>query len=463
MKRRDLLIGAGALCGTGTGWTSSSLAQTVPAPVDVLRRAQLRGALDATQLGVRPDASDDQSVFLQKVLDKASEENKPVYLPPGRYLVANINLPSRTRLMGLAGTAHLVYGGGGAMLSATGCEQLAIDGISVDGGNRTIDEEYGGLLYLRACPDLRITDCKIAGSLASAISLDTCGGRISGCDISGAAGIAGLFSVNATGLTINDNRVSDCANGGILVHRWEVGKDNTVVSNNRIERIQARGGGTGQRGNGINMFRANGVMVANNHITGSAFSAIRANSASNANITGNTALNSGETAIYAEFSFEGSVISNNIVDGATMGISIANFNEGGRLAVCSNNLIRNLKREAPYPQEVQEFGIGIGVEADTLVLGNVIENAPVAGLTLGWGSFLRNVVASQNIVRQCGLGIAVTVVDGAQRAVIDGNLMQGCERGGIIGHDHTKAVTSELVGSKPNTHAHLTIRHNTLI
>ena len=43
-------------------------------------------------------------------------------------------------------------------------------------------------------------------------------------------------------------------------------------------------------------------------------------------------LNSGETGIYSEFQFEGAVISANVVDGATNGISVVNFNEGGRLA-----------------------------------------------------------------------------------------------------------------------------------
>ena len=36
------------------------------------------------------------------------------------------------------------------------------------------------------------------------------------------------------------------------------------------------------------------------------------------------------------------VIANNIVDGAALGVSVTNFDEGGRLAVVQGNLIRNL-------------------------------------------------------------------------------------------------------------------------
>ncbi|MEE9315155.1 MAG: TIGR03808 family TAT-translocated repetitive protein [Rhizobiaceae bacterium] len=429
-------------------------------PSKPLKLAGLRGALDASQFGVRPDAFDDQSTFLQKVLDKASKENKPVFLPPGTYVVSNINLPPRTRLMGISGTSRLIYSGKGAMFSGTGCELIELNGITLDGANRNFGEEFGGLIYARACPRVLIDNCDFIGSLGAGISLDTCGGRVERVHISGAAGIAGLFAVNSTGLSIQNNTVENCANGGILVHRWTVGDDNTIITGNRIQRIAAKGGGTGQRGNGINLFRANGVIVSNNHISNCAFSAVRANGASNCQITGNTCLGSGETAIYSEFIFEGSLIANNIVDGGTMGISIANFNEGGRLAVCANNLIRNLKTQGPYPAEVAGFGIGISVEADTSVTGNVIEGAPLYGINLGWGPYLRNVIAANNIIKQAGEGIIVSVVKGAGSATISGNIISGAVRGGIIGHEWSNAVTGELAGGKRSPFPHLNVHGN---
>jgi len=460
MNRRDFLkygSVAGLFLPVSIGWPLAASAGK-----NGFQVADLRGALDASQFGVRPDNYDDQSQLLQKVLEQASSENKPVFLPPGRYVVSNLNLPPRTRIMGLLGTSRLIYGGGGAMLSGNGCELIEIDGLTLDGANRNMGEEFGGLLHARACPRVVVENCNFVGSQRAAISLDTCGGRIGQSRISGAAGVAGLFSVNATGLSIQGNEVSDCANGGILVHRWAEGDDNTIVIGNRVKNIAAKGGGTGQRGNGINLFRANGVIVSNNHISDCAFSAIRANSASNVQITGNTCLQSGETAIYSEFAFQGSLIANNIVDGATIGVSIANFNEGGRLAICANNLIRNLKTAGPYPAEIAGFGHGIYVEADTNVRGNVIEGAPRFGIGLGWGPYLRNVIATNNIIRDSGTGIAVSVVKGAGTTIIRDNIIDRVQRGGIIGHEWLNPVTKELVGVKPTPFPHLSLGGNIL-
>lgn len=45
----------------------------------------------------------------------------------------------------------------------------------------------------------------------------------------------------------------------------------------------------------------------------------------------------------------------NIVDDAAIGISIAKFNEGGRLAVCTGNLMLNLRTLGPYPADASGF------------------------------------------------------------------------------------------------------------
>ena len=88
----------------------------------------------------------------------------------------------------------------------------------------------------------------------------------------------------------------------------------------------------------MNVFRAANVLVQGNRISDCAFSAVRANSASNCQIIANRCTRIGEVALYAEFAFEGALIANNLVDGAAMGISVTNFMpEGGRLAVVQGN------------------------------------------------------------------------------------------------------------------------------
>ena len=189
---------------------------------------------------------------------------------------------------------------------------------------------------------------------------------------------------------------------------------------------------------------------------------MRGNAASNLQITGNAISDVGEVAIYSEFGFEGVVIANNTVDGAALGISVTNFNEGGRLAVVQGNLIRNLKNKRPAGTDPNDAaGVGIAVEADASVNGNVIENAPTAGINLGWGKHLRDVSVVGNVVRTAGYGITVSVADGAGTAVIAGNLIAGASRGAIVGMDFAKAVTGDLV-KEPTRFAQLQISGNRL-
>ena len=89
-------------------------------------------------------------------------------------------------------------------------------------------------------------------------------------------------------------------------------------------------------------------------------------------------------------------------------------------------------------------GFGIGVEADTAVTGNVIENAETAGIVAGWGEYLRDVAITGNVVRASGIGVAVSVVAGAGAVAISGNLFAAVKRGAIIGMDHRKPVTGDL-------------------
>ena len=459
MNKREFLKG-GLRLGVAAGLAGAAVAESDAADRSVLRK--IRGSLDATHFGVRPDTADDQSKAIQSLLDQASRDNKPIFFPSGNYVVSNIDLPSRTRMVGIPGASRLIYGGRGSFLNGSGCELVHMTGMVLDGANGVIADEYAGLVYLRAVKDVAIDQCGFIGSQQLGVSLAKCGGRVTRSSISGAAGFAGLYSVDATGLSITENTVSDCANGGILVHRWKAGDDNSIISGNRISRIAAKAGGTGQRGNGINLFRAGNVVVTGNHVSDCAFSAIRANSANNCQMSNNTCLRSGETALYAEFSFEGSVINGNIVDGAVTGISIANFNEGGRLAVCSNNLVRNLLMDGPYPDE-GGFGTGIYVEADTSLTGNVVEGAPTYAIGLGFGAYLRDVVAANNVVRDSAVGFAVSVVEGVGHCTIANNVVSGAKKGAILGYRWNDIVTGELLNDGYQGSPKLVTSGNTLV
>jgi len=448
MLNRRMFIGGTAL-----------LTLAPPALSQPLSQAPMRGSLDASEFGIEPGNPRDQTAAFTQALRDAREADRAIFLSPGNYIVSRLRLPARTRLVGVAGATRLIHGGDGGFVSAADAELITLDGITFDGANQFLADDVRGSLDLRRVASLMVRNCSFMRSARTALGIEAVAGRIEDNHIVN-AGDVGIYSVDAAGLTIAGNTVEDCGNGGILVHRRERGADGTIVAGNRIAQIRAVNGGTGQFGNGINIFRADEVAVRDNHVADCAFSAIRSNSGSNLMISGNRCLRSGETAIYAEFAFEGAAINNNIVDGAANGISVVNFNEGGRLAVVSGNLVRNLTRHGPYPADAPGFGSGIVVEADTAVTGNTIEGAPLNGIRIGWGAYMRNVVASGNVIRDTDVGIAVSVVEGVGAATITGNVISEARKGAVLGYRWSDAVTADLIGNSDHGFPGLTVENN---
>jgi uncharacterized secreted repeat protein (TIGR03808 family) len=291
------------------------------------------------------------------------------------------------------------------------------------------------------------------------IHLESVEGEVAHTTVLGAAHGA-IFTIDARGLVIAGNTILNAGNNGIQVWRSRAGDDGTQVLANRIENVAARAGGTGQNGNGISVFRAANVIVADNRIKNCAFSAVRGNSASNLHIRGNATTGSREVALYSEFAFEGAVIANNVVDGAAIGVSIANIDHGGRLAVCHGNVIRNLVRNGDRQEDRDARGIGIHVEADTAVTGNVIENAEAVGIRTGWGIGLRDVSVTGNVVRVCPIGIAISVAPGAGSALVANNLIVDAARAAILGMEWHKPVTGDLAREVETRYAQLTVSGN---
>lgn len=387
-------------------------------------RATARAALATT---LRPDSGKDETARLQAALDEATGRRQPLVLPPGRFLVRSLLLPAGTQLSGSGRHTVLQHLGGPPLLRAETAHAVTIERLSISGGF-PIEPSWRGLVELRRVTAFSIREITVETSPANGIILEACSGTITGCHIEGAAK-AGIFSIDANGgLEISHNRLTAHGNNGILVWRSAPGEDGTVVAMNRIDRIAARDGGTGENGNAINVFRAGGVLVTSNRIADCAFTAVRANAASNVQILSNSIARVGEVAIFAEFAFEGAVISGNLIDGASTGISVTNFDHGGRLAVVQGNLVRNLQiHRGPS----DPGGYGIFAEADAAVTGNTIEGAPTAGIGLGWGRYCRDLAATGNVVRNCTLGISVTATAEAGSVLLSGNLISGSREGAI--------------------------------
>jgi uncharacterized secreted repeat protein (TIGR03808 family) len=444
-RRRFLVLGTAAAA-------SVSPAVSAPAPLSTL-------GVDGAQFGLRPGSSDDQSAAFQRAVDETARNRAPLAIAPGSYRIGNLKLPPHAQLVGVRGATKLILAGSTSLVSATGAEHVTLSGLVLD-GQRTRLPERRALIHLDNVRRLRISDCEILSAGGTAIACTAADGEIVDTLLNDSADVA-IHSYDARALLIARNTINGAGNNGIQVWRGKAGDDGTIVVDNRIEAIDNRSGGSGQYGNAINIFRAANVIVRGNRIRNCAFTAVRGNAASNLQVAGNSITDAREVAIYAEFGFEGALVANNTIDGAAIGVSITNFNQGGRLASVTGNIIRNLLPKRPAGTDPGDgAGIGIAVEADTAVTGNVIENAPTAGMLLGWGHHLRDVSATGNVVRVADIGIGVSVSTGAGNALIANNMIADVKRGAIVGMDRKRIVTGDLMRGGVERYANLTVTGN---
>lgn len=331
--RRGLLAGGLGLGALGMAAVRSHaagtarLAATERAPASGTDAPAFAAPSSASDSGLVADADADQSAQLQAAIDHASALRVPLVLAPGRYRVAGIRLRPNTIITGALRTAILALSRPGALLMADAADGIGLHHLRLEGDNLANGSEPGALIALKGCGGLMLSHLDISSSGGRAIALDGCSGRVTGCRIDNSKDAA-IFAIDSSGLDITANTIAKCGDNGILVWRRKTGEDGTIVAGNRISHVAATSGGSGQNGNGINVYRAAGVLVEGNRITDCAYSAVRGNAASNLQIIANTCQRIGEVALYAEFGFEGTVIANNLVDGAAAGISVTNFNEG---------------------------------------------------------------------------------------------------------------------------------------
>jgi uncharacterized secreted repeat protein (TIGR03808 family) len=446
LNRRRFLVTSAASAAVST------TAIAAPFPIGAL-------GVDAARFGLRPGSADDQTRALQRAIDETARNRAPLAIAPGSYRVGNLRLPSHAHLVGVRGATRLVLAGEASLISASGADTVSLTDLVVDGANRSLPERRG-LIQFNNVRRLKIAGCEVSKAGGTGIACTASDGEISGTSIVDCTDVA-IHSLDGRGLLIARNAIIGAGNNGIQVWRAKQGDDGTIVSENRIEAIENRSGGSGQYGNAINVFRAGNVIVRGNRIRNCAFTGVRGNAASNIQIAGNTITDTREVALYAEFGFEGALIANNTVDGAAIGVSVTNFNEGGRLAVVQGNIIRNLQPKRPAGTDPGDgAGIGIAVEADTAVNGNVVENAPTGGIMLGWGRHLRDVAATGNVVRRAGIGIGVSVSPGAGSALIANNVIAEVTRGAILGMDGHRIITGDLMKGGAERYANLTIAGN---
>jgi uncharacterized secreted repeat protein (TIGR03808 family) len=324
-------------------------------------------------------------------------------------------LPANISIFGISGATIFKAANSKTIFNALQSANINIKDINIDG----LKAGSKNLIYLTDCQNITLDNIDLKNSSGNGAFIEKCQGNISNSSISNIK-LAAIHLQDSKGMIATNNQIKNCDNGGILVWRYERGRDGSIITDNQISGIGSDSG-NGQNGNGINVFNADEVIVANNSISDCAFSAIRANTTNNTIIEGNICTQCQEAAIFSEFAFSGSIIANNIIDQAATGIAITNFDDDGRLAVCSGNIVRNIWPSSPTNPDT--VPLGIFAEADTAISANVVENVPGIGILVGWGPYLRNVMVNGNVIRNTKIGIGASVVDGVGKAHISNNLI----------------------------------------
>ncbi|WP_424981839.1 TIGR03808 family TAT-translocated repetitive protein [Maritalea sp. S77] len=441
-RRHFLMAGGSSLLGgmATIGMSSPLLAQNA-----------VNGALlDGRNFGLTPGAPYDQAEALSAAIGAANSAKQKLFLPAGSYNISNVGLPSNTQIIGAGGATKLVQMTDKPVFTLIGAQNIALEQFDLVGAQ---DLAADAILYMQSVRNVNIEECGFFASAKHGVWGYDAQVQINSNRFE-QIGSAAIFLNNGVQSQVRGNVIKGCGNNGILIWRDEPGIDGTIVANNQIQDIDWRSGGNGQNGNGINIFRAQNVIVSNNVIRDCGFTAVRANGTRNTHIIGNNCLRLGEVAIFSEFGFSGSLISDNLIDEAATGISITNYNDGGYLAVCANNIVRNIWDKSPNNPDT--IPLGIAAEADCNLSGNVVENVPGAGLLLGWGPYHRNLLANGNLVRKCKYGIAASAVEGDGPINITGNSLFECDQP-LVGGKWQDIAYDDLTRSAPD---HIFVSNN---
>ena len=407
------------------------------------RRQAVAGLVCAPALhlaAARAEPVDD----LQRAIEDAARRGVAFRLPAGVVVTRGLTLPAGAHLVGARGGSTLRLAGKGPLLRAGRIARLTLEGLRLEGA--PADGHEGGLAHFNDVSGLSVTGCEIVAAARDGLRLEGCGGSIAGNRLRD-IGATGILAIDSTGLQIENNEIAGCGDNGVRVWRWTKGYDGGRVVGNRIRDIASRSGGQGQNGNGVSVYRADGVRASNNDIRHCAWSHLRNNSCRDIVFVDNVCVECGETSIWAEFAFRDATISRNRVDGAGAGISMTNLAEhNGRGAVCTDNEVRNIRPivsddgKTVYPNQR-----AIHAEADARIAGNVVDGSPWVGVSLGWGPFLQNVTVEDNTIRNAPYGVSFSVAPGAGRGRIAGNRIGGASKAAIVALRWEEVASGDLI------------------
>ena len=372
-------------------------------------------SLNAADYGMTPNTGTNQTSNFQSAINAAQSQNLPLFIPNGTYKITTVDITAPVEIYSTQRGA-IIQGYNQSPqinIATTYLGYAKISDLTIDGQNQSFSgsPSDAGLIQAAAIGMLIIENCAINNSSVHGIYLSGLYAQTQIIDNS--IGSAAKFAVYVYNSNIfaENNLINESGNGGIFLSQSSERGNTSIITGNTISNTGATFGGTGQWGNAIFVYLCDLVTVANNQIYDTALSAIRFNQSSFGQILGNTCYNGGDTAIFVEApaegaSFNGGVISNNIIDTAGGGIIVTN--PPAHRVVVSGNQVSNITANEPV-SGYYSSGVGIIAECDVLVVGNQLDTIAVWAIALipfGIGSTKCIGQAENNMIKNCAGGIA---------------------------------------------------------
>ncbi len=413
-----------------------------------------------------PPPSGFTSATVGAAIEAARNAAKPLQLRAGVYDIANISILTTNgsgcgiEVLCSAGEAVLRFIGGGYALRIAGQGGMSFRNVTFDGQNLGIQSYNApdiitgaaGLIVLDNAKDVRFSKCNFrntvktadepaGGYKAAVLCANDARPTISNCEFYNVD--VGVWSFSSETI-VEGCRIVGAKNNGIAI--WGTvgsGGNLSAIRNNFINFVSSDAG-TGANGNGVAVYLANDVSIVDNTIMNCDFSAIRVNGGSRVLFSRNVCWNLREGALYYEAPGAGQdgtgvTIVDNRVDTAGDGIYVTNsgyYGDGvARRAVVSGNQLSNIAPHAipgsggigPYSTS----GIGILVEQDGVISGNIIESC-AGGIKLGVAQGARDLVCDGNLVRGCDVGLIFSSNSAAGKMVISNNIVSGAGGNALV-------------------------------
>ena len=381
------------------------------------------------------------SISLSAAITQARTEGKELYILPGSYDLGFTAITTGAtpgtqpiRIYATPRTVTLNFTVDDLFFWIENISDVEIEGIDFDGKNRALSGfPRPGLVTAVGASNLVFRNCRFLNSTQVGLRLQDCGTRrgvtfakdgrelarpsalLENCAFEKCADTA-IYTYGSPALRVTNSVFTNLNNNGIQIEEDTPITNGTIISGNSFSDIRAENGGSGQYGNAVSLFRVDDCLVEGNTIHFAAFSAVRANVCAGTVIQGNSCYGIGEVAIYVEETpagpgdntAVGSVVSSNFVDWCGQGISIANFMSGARNSTVIGNVIRNCRTISASRGLPDIRGIGISAEADTVISGNTVECAQRFGIIAGAGTYSRNLVVTNNMIRSTPVGIVAS-------------------------------------------------------